>query len=298
MKARRTTFLPLLLLISAVFMCFSPTSQAQDTIEVKTGWNIIGSVKAGAVPEVLSTVPDSIITTAFFGYNPGMGYESTDTLGKGLGYWVKVSGDGMIIFNTSSADACGIKRVDHGGISYGTVPIGDQCWLDRNLNVGTMVTGVTNQTNNATTEMYCYNNDPVNCGVYGGLYQWDEAMQYVATPGAQGICPAGWHIPTFSEFQTLSATVGGNGNALKEGGVGAGDGIGTNTSGFSALLAGFRRNDGGFLGLGDYGANFWSSTEYDATYAYGLSLYVVNGNIDLYFYNTKANGFSVRCLED
>jgi len=28
-------------------------------------------------------------------------------------------------------------------------------------------------------------------------------MEYTGTPGVQGICPAGWHIPTFAEWCTL-----------------------------------------------------------------------------------------------
>ena len=62
--------------------------------------------------------------------------------------------------------------------------------------MGTMINGISNQTNNDTLEKYCYNDDTANCSIYGGLYQWNEAMQYVTTSGAQGICPTGWHIPT------------------------------------------------------------------------------------------------------
>ena len=191
-----------------------------------------------------------------------------------------------------------MKRVDYGGFSYGTVQIGSQCWLDENLNVGTMVPGVTDQTNNATLEKYCFDDDPVNCGAYGGLYQWDEVMQYDSTEGAQGICPAGWHVPTQAEFQTVSNTVSGDGNALKKGGAGGGGGLGTNTSGFTALLAGSRNYfDGDFYDLG-YNVHFWSSTEYDATSAYYLYLGNGNGSVYIDAYTLKAYGFSVRCLED
>ncbi|MCK7527278.1 MAG: fibrobacter succinogenes major paralogous domain-containing protein [Ignavibacteriales bacterium] len=56
---------------------------------------------------------------------------------------------------------------------------------------------------------------------------------------AKGICPEGWHIPTLSELQILSNIVKVEVNALKAVGQGSGDGAGTNTSGFSALLVGF-----------------------------------------------------------
>ncbi|PIU75308.1 MAG: hypothetical protein COS76_01505, partial [Candidatus Portnoybacteria bacterium CG06_land_8_20_14_3_00_39_12] len=37
----------------------------------------------------------------------------------------------------------------------------------------------------------------------GGLYQWNQAMCGSTTEGAQGICPAGWHIATDAEWCTL-----------------------------------------------------------------------------------------------
>jgi hypothetical protein len=36
------------------------------------------------------------------------------------------------------------------------------------------------QTNNSTIEKYYYNNSPANCDTFGGLYQWNEAMRYLA----------------------------------------------------------------------------------------------------------------------
>jgi uncharacterized protein (TIGR02145 family) len=178
------------------------------------------------------------------------------------------------------------------------VKLGSQCWLNENLNVGTMVTGVTNQTNNGILEKYCYADNLVNCGAYGGLYQWDEAMQYTTTPGTQGICPVGWHIPTDAELVTLYLAASGDGNALKKGGQGTGGGAGTNTSGFSALLAGNRHaGDGIFYSLG---ANtvFWSSVEGDVTVALILNLFNSISYIDLSWTPNKTYGFSVRCLED
>src|SRR5680860_1181216 len=86
--------------------------------------------------------------------------------------------------------------------------VGTQVWAKANLNVGTMVTGVTAQTNNATLEKYCYSDTESNCTTYGGFYQWDEAMQYVTTQGAQGICPAGSHIPSDNDWKILEMQLG------------------------------------------------------------------------------------------
>jgi len=121
-------------------------------------------------------------------------------------------------------------------------------------------------------------------------------MQYVTIPGTKGICPTGWHIPTKAEFETLEASVSNYGNALKAVGQGTESGAGTNTSGFSALLAGYRYYDGYFYNLGNY-SYFWSSTESNASYAYGLYLWDSDSNITLSS-NLKGNGFSIRCLKD
>ena len=138
----------------------------------------------------------------------------------------------------------GIPTVEYEGKIYHTVQIGTQCWLRENLDIGTMILGIQDQSNNGLIEKSCYNNNPNNCNTFGGLYQWYEAMQYDTTTGSRGICPPGWHIPTLYEFWTLRNAVWwfGMGNALKAVGQGSGDGAGTNTSGFSALLAGMRGN--------------------------------------------------------
>ena len=186
--------------------------------------------------------------------------------------------------------------VDYAGKTYNTVQIGTQCWLKENLDVGTMISGSQNASNNDTIEKYCYNNDPNNCNTYGGLYQWNEAMQYSTVEGARGICPEGWHIPTYDEFQTLSATVSGDGNSLKAIGQGTGAGAGINTSGFSALLSGFRSINGTFYDIG-LNTNFWSSTELNTYNAYYMYLYSNYSYIYYRFYY-KELGFSVRCVKD
>lgn len=199
-------------------------------------------------------------------------------------------------FRTASAGPCGAPTVSWGGKTYSTVLIGTQCWLKENLDIGTMVPGVQNQTNNGTIEKYCYNDSPANCKTYGGLYQWEEAMQYDATEGGRGTCPPGWHIPTLAELQTLNSTVGGDGNALKAVGQGTGNGGGTNTSGFSALLAGHRDIDGSFYSLGS-NCYFWSSSQVLGSYGRILNLYDYGSFVYLINYR-KINGFSVRCLQD
>jgi len=185
----------------------------------------------------------------------------------------------------------GMPTVLYEGKTYHTVQIGSQCWLKENLNVGTMIDSLQNPANNGIIEKYCYHNSPANCNTYGGLYAWNEAMQYVTTEGAQGICPPGWHLPTQAEFETLIAAVNNDGNALYGGGTG------TNSSGFSALFAGMRHSNGSLRYLAEDAYFYSSSGRWWYGYAYSLFLYKGSSAISFYT-NGLEYGFSVRCVKN
>ncbi len=211
----------------------------------------------------------------------------------------------------SSAPTCGLP-ISYGGLNYNTVQIGAQCWMAENLNIGIMINGVGNQTDNATIEKYCYDNNTTNCNTYGGLYQWDEMMQYITIEGTQGICPNGWHLPTNTEWCTLENEVdigtiscgstgwrgtnaGGN---LKETGTShwlSSNTGATNSSGFTGLPAGYRGTDGSFSNL-TLSVDFWTSSE-DASYAWYRYLYYGSAQVGRND-NDHAYGFSVRCVQD
>ena len=212
--------------------------------------------------------------------------------------WI-IAGDG-----SAPVFACG-DTVDYEGQTYATVEIGTQCWFAENLNVGTMLaSGSTEPTDNSIIQKWCYNNSTTNCDNEGGLYNWNEMMDYTTAEGAQGICPSGWHIPTDTEQHTLDnylATGTCDPNRTTWGCDPAGTKMslytlnGNNSSGFSALLAGVRGTYGSFNHQGSY-TYFWSSTESDTT-AWIRLLYsgfstVYRGAVD------KANGYSVRCVQD
>ena len=65
----------------------------------------------------------------------------------------------------------GVPTVTYEGQVYNTIQIFGQCWLKENLNVGTMINGEDEMTDNGIIEKYCYYNDQANCDTYGGLYQ-------------------------------------------------------------------------------------------------------------------------------
>ena len=181
------------------------------------------------------------------------------------------------------------------------ITVGTQTWAKANLNVGTMVTSVTAQTNNGgtnTVEKYCYNNDEANCTTYGGFYQWDEAMKYTNAEKAQGICPAGSHIPSDAEWKTLEMSLSGMSQATADttGWRGTDEGTKLKSGGSSGLnipLAGYRTNGGSFSALSS-DALLWSSSESGASARYRN---LVSGYATVYRdTNVKVFGFSVRCL--
>jgi uncharacterized protein (TIGR02145 family) len=189
------------------------------------------------------------------------------------------------------------------GKTYGYVDIGTQRWMCQNLNIGNFINGSINQSNNSTIEKYCFNDNENNCSVYGGLYQWDEMMQYVKTESTKGICTTGWHVPANGEWTTLTNYLGGNNIAagkMKEAeylhwnspNTGA-----DNSSRFTALPGGRRLSVGDWFEYLNGSAYFWSSTEDDTIYAWYRSLnynnVIVSGYSDF-----KSYGFSVRCVKD
>ena len=225
---------------------------------------------------------------------------------------------GLVIFNTDENavnffngtnwkqmipdDACSPVLLDtRDGKLYPTVQIGAQCWMAQNMNIGIRIGGTT-QTNNGIFEKYCYSDLESNCNIYGGLYQWDEAMQYVTTLGVQGICPLGWHLPSDADWITLTTFLGGTsaaGGKMKETGTThwASPNTGaTNSSGFTALPGGYRGSYGSFANLMN-NAFFWTSVEVPTEYAWYRKLFDNAANVYRY-YDWKDIGYSGRCLKD
>ena len=93
------------------------------------------------------------------------------------------------------------------GQVYPTVQIGDQCWMEQNLNIGKMIQKKEMQADNGIIEKYCYDNLEEYCDNFGGLYQWGEVISY--SSNSKGICPKGWHIPSEAEWQELIQVLGG-----------------------------------------------------------------------------------------
>ena len=145
---------------------------------------------------------------------------------------------------------------------YKSVKLGTQVWMEKNLNIN--VSG-----------SWTHPDDPTG-KKYGRYYTWDAAMKAV---------PKGWHLPSDEEWQKLIDYLGEDpGKKLRKGK-------------FRALLSGYRYGNGAFYGMGSL-ALFWSSSQYDATYAWYRHVYSSNTTVyrDLNF--NKTYGFCARCVKD
>ena len=231
----------------------------------------------------------------------------------GTGYSKELS------FSTTSALSQGIpcpgtptvKDIDDN--IYNTIKIGTQCWTKENLKVtkfrdgslipldetgGTSGNGTGQTWSSRTTgARTVYGHNATNFETYGYLYNW------YAVNDSRGLCPTGWHVPTYDQWTVLADQLGGlsvAGGKMKVTGTiywnspnkGA-----SNESGFGALPGGNRDYLAGQFGEINYKGLFWSSTELDQNFARRPQL---NNEYEFLYMNQdpKGDGFPIRCLKD
>ena len=221
----------------------------------------------------------------------------------------------QLSFTTSQIPVNPGSVTDASGNTYPTVTIGTQVWMAENLRTtkyrdGSDIPVVTDNTqwaNNwtpgGTEPMMCwYNNDQATytANKFGALYNW-----YTLNPltnGNKNVCPTGWHVPTDAEWTTLTTFLGGEsvaGGKMKSTGtqywISPNTGA-TNSSGWSGLPGGLRGGNGSFASISNNGY-WWSSTETYTTRDWSRALVYGSGDV-FRDYNSKAFGFSVRCVRD
>ena len=214
---------------------------------------------------------------------------------------------------------------DYQGNSYLTVQIGNQCWMAQNLRT---------KVGEKTDGDFGYPTTGNDTITYGHLYSWNAVTKGASTTYpmnatdtlVHGICPAGWHVPSANEWDTLTYYVYystnpdykcsgcsseswtqntpciANALASVTGWISsstiecsAGNiSDKSNATGFAAIPAGRYTNKFFEFGTNAY---FWSATEKTNTawcrYISSSESYV-NSKV-----NSKNNtGYSVRCLRD
>lgn len=251
--------------------------------------------------------------------------------------------DSSLFKNVSSSSFSSLSRISSSSINknetlYGTfidkrdgkkykyVTIKTQTWMAENLNYTDSIKSPVLSGGGS----WCTNNKEEYCEIFGRFYPWDVAVDAEATgckPGVdcssktiQGICPDGWHIPTYADIAMLYQNVGGTDfentsrkeivcGVLKSAYWWHEDNNGSDIYGFNLLPAGksdmlsgsggsvVTRNITGFGG-------FWSMDS-SASYAYRVACswhkYAQYG-ISVSFLGTELKnpykGLNVRCVKD
>ena len=215
---------------------------------------------------------------------------------------------------------------DVDGNVYQTVKIGNQEWTTENLRTTKYNDGspISNITGKITWDScfytlmgaYCYYNNTTNSDSikkFGALYNW-----FAVNTGK--LAPAGWHVPTDEEWDTLQSYLVANGynwdgtttenkiaksmaaktdwKSSSDVAIGAigNDVTKNNKSGFSALPGGAREFDNDFNGRNSTGY-WWSAVNGGATCTWSRSLSFDYEEL-LRPFSEKYSGFSVRLIRD
>ncbi|WP_458450014.1 FISUMP domain-containing protein [Fibrobacter sp.] len=241
---------------------------------------------------------------------------------------------------------CNIEGVDNceydsltdarDGQVYRTVKIGDQWWMAENLNFRYL-----QQTRNLDSSSFCMYDSLEYCEKYGRLYLWSAAMDSAGlySTGAkgcgvgakcsaaypvQGVCPDGWHLPSWDEWYVLdsiaqprwiwehpdSRLIPHTARMLMTSvsewwpdSTGYWEGylvVGKNSLGFDAYLAGFREGEPGinshwrFCASGNCVAAFWSSTPEVSSLERSAFCEGIN-DVGMH---PRGDALSVRCIKD
>lgn len=200
---------------------------------------------------------------------------------------------------------------DYEGHVYSTVRLGNQEWMNRNLETSYFSSGERINTTGTPIINIEQEDKPVYQWPFlghedhpelldddGRLYTW-----YTVTDPRK-ICPAGWHLPSLDEWNELIVHLGGDALTSrdfrwcfnyywdsplnKDGTEGS----------FNAVLAGFRDASGQFQYGSRYGTYWWSATETSSENAY--TIYCGPSDIDVVTPSgkNKKQGYSARCVKD
>ena len=231
---------------------------------------------------------------------------------------VTITGDDSTTVQTFTAGT----MTGNDGTSYQTVQIGTQLWMAENLKEtkyrdGTDIPEVTDPANwggLSTGARGAYNNDSGNeSATYGYLYNW------YAVDDSRNIAPAGWHVPSDSDYKTLEKYLGmsqaqADGSGLR--GTNEGSKLGGRAdlwsdgaldgnadfaeSGFGARPAGYTTqppaSDYTYSNIGTATA-FWTSTE-NGSFGIARYLYYSASTVDRQLYTGKKHANSVRLVSD
>ncbi|MBU0485443.1 MAG: hypothetical protein KKB30_13140 [Proteobacteria bacterium] len=190
-------------------------------------------------------------------------------------------------------------------LASGNVYSAGQIWLDKNLGASQVATsyndsaaygdlyqwgrgtdGHEKRTSSTTTTLSSSDNPGHGSFITNSSspYDWRSPQNDNLWQGVNGTnnpCPAGFRLPTETELETERASWSSN------------DRDGAFASPLKLVSAGGRYRNNGSVYAGSSG-HYWSSTVSGSN---ARALYFLSGSAYMFIYN-RADGFSVRCLED
>ena len=187
--------------------------------------------------------------------------------------------------------------------TYGTCLIGEQTWMNQNLNEPHFKNGDAikhaktkeewQKAANTSTPAWCYyNNDPKLGEKFGKLYNW------YAVNDPRGLAPKGWRMAADSDWKDLKATLQKqdlDAMALQHASF-IGAYPDADVLKFHAYGSGYRKESGSFANIAEY-ASFWSK---DTTNGYSANAFHLRKNQfdPLFGSSYRTVGFSVRCIKN
>ena len=307
-------FLFIQLLVIGLLITTTNSCEKDDTIDPIITWANPADITEGTALSATQLNATADVAGTFV-YTPAIG----KVLSAGANQNLKVdfTPTDAVNYNTATKtvtiNVTNVFTDPRDGNVYHTVTIGTQIWMVENLRYLPSVTGPGTVSQTVPYYyVYGYTGTVVadakatsNYTTYGVLYNWTAAMNGAASStanpsGVQGVCPAGWHLPSDAEWLQLTTYLGGEsvaGDKLKETGTthwGSPNGGATNKTGFTALPGGY--NTWLFYSVGILGG-WWSATEsgeWGAFYHHMSCYYSDVFRSD----HSKDVGFSVRCVRD
>ena len=214
---------------------------------------------------------------------------------------------GQAPVDTSGTGACqGENVLNYLGRDYKLVEIGNQCWFSENLASGQYANGDTIPYGTSGSTWPSISQP--KWGVLGDSLELAEEYGYlynhVAASDERNICPAGWRVPSVTDFDAAVALFGTNNAAYRSPGTletGTGlwqevVGSGNNASGFNGKPFGMRTYQGDDVETGIV-TSFWAS---EAPIPQGGIRWILGYSAGYPFQNfwhLRSRGSYVRCVQ-
>jgi uncharacterized protein (TIGR02145 family) len=209
----------------------------------------------------------------------------------------------------SFSQVTGVFKDERDGMIYKTMVVGNQIWMNQNLNVdrfqnGDLIPEVKNdmewkKAGEQGRPAWCYyKNDPNNGVKYGKLYNW------FAVNDKRGLAPKGWHIASSWDWSELIENLGGKEVSDEMSQMRY---LNFTSIDFNLVTGGSRNSNGD--GKFDSPKEFdlwWNSASYSGetgNNAFARFLKIIESdnvkyNANVYFFVSEDGGMSVRCIKD